>query len=226
MDRVSPDYFCLRGRNHSWELHCRGVTLHDVVSVPEESGLGSFAFQLNYYFPGEEQGEPEKPSVFTSELQMISTLRAAPASLSSSPPTHSTNFHSGKRCGEKQTRERQRSVKPLEPPGCRTPASSHPNAEIQLPPLGAGASGTPEQEGSPTPGTVFYPNRRAKHSGGPGPHRGRCPSSQGSSQHPCQQVAPAGKGGSGARGGERQVAETKGRKIKRCEKELTKKMNP
>lgn len=153
MDKVSPDYFCLRGRNHSWELHCRGVTLHDVLSVPEaqveESRLGSFAFQLNYYFPGEEQGEPEKPPVFTSDLQMISAPRAAPASLSSTPPTHSTNFHSGKRCGEKQTRGRHRSVKQLEPPGCRTRTLSHPNAETQLPPLRAGASGTPESKRVP-----------------------------------------------------------------------------
>lgn len=162
------------------------------------------AFQLNY-FPGKERGWPEKPSIFTSDLQAISALRAAPALLSSSPPTHSTDFHFGKRCGKKQARQRRGSAKQLEPLGCRTPSSSHPNTEIQLPPPRAGAPGTPKHGGSQTPGTGFClplksacPKQGARRSGGPGPHRGRCPGSQGSWQHPWQQVDPAGKGGSGA----------------------------
>lgn len=59
------------------------------------------AFQLNYYFPGKEWEWPEKPPVFTSDLQAISALTATPSPLSSSPPTPSTNFHFGKSCGGK-----------------------------------------------------------------------------------------------------------------------------
>lgn len=66
-------------------------------------GTWGLVFQLNH-FPGEMGGWSEKPSLFSSDLQAMSTTRAAPAPLSSSPPTHSTHFNCGNRCGNKQVR--------------------------------------------------------------------------------------------------------------------------
>lgn len=82
------------------------------------------------------------------------------------------------------------------------PSSPLPGKEAQRP---------PEHGDSQTPGMGFClllksacPKRGVGHGGGPGPLRGRCPSSQGLDQHPSQQVDPAGKGGSraGAEAGE------------------------
>lgn len=51
-------------------------------------------------------GWSEKPSTSSTDGQAMSTPRAAPAPLSSSPPTHSTSFNCGNRCGNKQVRQR------------------------------------------------------------------------------------------------------------------------
>lgn len=69
------------------------------------------AFQFICCFPDEEQEWPEKTHICTSDLQVINAPRATTAPLSSSPPTHSTDFCFEKRCGKKQARQRRRSAK-------------------------------------------------------------------------------------------------------------------
>jgi len=108
------------------------------------------AFQLKYYFPGEERGWPEKPPVFTGLLQARSAPRAAPALLSPSPPTHSTDFHFGKRCGKKQARQRRGSATQREPPGCRTPPDPTLMLTASSPLLGQEPQGPPSM-GAPRP---------------------------------------------------------------------------
>lgn len=72
---------------------------------PHKMWTWGLVFQLSN-FPGELGGWSEKPPICSSDLQAVNTPRVAPAPLSSSPPTHSTNFNYGNRCGNKQVRQR------------------------------------------------------------------------------------------------------------------------